>query len=242
MSYAAALVGALALLYVSRSHRQAPMLEAGVAASTHAAQGGLVNIDSARAVRHAILRRIQESRTYLGAMLTDMDSTLKRWPDRHGQPVSVYLPAGLVDGYQLSFESQVRRAFIEWSTVPNVPLHFIFVRDSSAALVHVRWIERFPSARTGQADVVWNQNGWLQRGVLTLATHTPKGWPLDADAVYTVALHEIGHLIGLGHSDDPNDVMSATTSVHDLTPRDRHSATLLYALPPGSVAEPVARH
>jgi len=50
-----------------------------------------------------------------------------------------------------------------------------------------------------------------------------------------------GHLLGLGHSDQPEDVMYPTTTVHDLTNRDRRTAGLLYALPPGSVKQPRPR-
>ena len=83
--------------------------------------------------------------------------------------------------------------------------------------------ERFPIRRAGQADITWNRGGWITRGTLTLATRMRDGMPLSDDAVYTVALHEIGHLLGLGHSDDPHDVMYPTTEVHDITARDRRS-------------------
>jgi hypothetical protein len=102
----------------------------------------------------------------------------------------------------------------------------------------VRWIEAFPVERAGQADITWDRQGWVAHGTLTLATHTFGGQLLSPDAVQTVALHEIGHLLGLGHSDDPRDVMYPSTEVHDLTLRDRATAQLLYALPPGSLRLP----
>jgi predicted Zn-dependent protease len=133
----------------------------------------------------------------------------------------------------------VQRAFERWQRVAGIPVTFIFVRDSSRADVIVRWITEFPMERTGQADVRWNRAGWLLSGTLTLATRNPGGIVLPPEAVYTVALHEIGHLLGLGHSDNPADVMYPTTDVRvDITPRDRQTARLLYDLPPGSLRMP----
>jgi predicted Zn-dependent protease len=140
-----------------------------------------------------------------------------------------------VVGYSESLGSVARNAFTRWERVGAIPVTFEFVRDSSRAEVIVRWIESFPIRRTGQADVVWDVEGWLVHATLTLATHMNDGRAVTPEVVYTVALHEIGHLLGLGHSDDPNDLMYPQTSVHDLTARDRRTARLLYALPPGSV-------
>lgn len=204
-------------------------------------QGGRLNIDSVRAHRRAILEQIRVSGTYVGTMLPELDSVLKRWPARVVDPIRVYQPEGGAPGYLPAFGDAARHAFVQWSQVAGIPVRFVFVRDRAQAEVEIRWVETLDQRRTGQADVMWNQDGWLVRGTLSLATHTPDGWPLDADAVYTVALHEIGHLLGLGHSDDPHDVMAPTTSVHDLTLRDRRTAGLLYALPPGPLRDPLAR-
>jgi hypothetical protein len=197
--------------------------------------GGTVNVDSIRAVRAAILRHIGSVDSYLPAMLAQSDSLLKRWPDRSVRPLTVFLAASTVRGYGPEMREAARAAFVRWERVGAIPVRFAFVSDSAAAEVRVRWIERFPMRRAGQADISWNQRGWIVRGTLTLATHTTAGLPLDADAVHTVAMHEIGHLLGLGHSDDPHDVMYPSTEVHDITARDRQTARLLYSVPPGSL-------
>lgn len=192
------------------------------------------DLGSVRDARSIIRRRISESDTYLGYALAEGDSALKRWRDRRAQPLSVYM----APPSSLELLNSTRDAFTRWERVGAIPVHFSFVGDSGSAEVKVRWIRSFPMRRSGQTDVVWNQNGWLVSGTITLATHSSRGRAVGTDIAYTVALHEIGHLLGLGHSDDPDDLMYPSTSVHDLTPRDRRTARLLYALPPGAVRDP----
>lgn len=205
----------------------------------HSASAALATLrDSVRALRARLLAAIAEQDTYLPAMLAQGDSMLRRWPERLAPPIRVYLPEPAIPGYRVALGWAVENAFARWERVGGIPVSFSLVRDSAGADVRVRWIEAFSFERAGQADIVWDRAGWIVRGTLTLATHTFQGQPLSAEAVQTVALHEIGHLLGLGHSDDPRDVMYASTEVHDLTLRDRRTAQLLYTLPPGSLRLP----
>ncbi len=194
--------------------------------------------DSVRSARSRLLEAIARRDTYVPAMLAASDSFLRRWPARVERPIRIYLPEPDVPGYTVDMGQAARNAFARWERVGGIPVSFEIGSDSAGADVHVRWIQRFSFERAGQADIVWDRHGWIVRGTLTLATHAFAGGPLSADAVYTVALHEIGHLLGLGHSDDPRDVMYPSTEVHDLTLRDRQTAQLLYELLPGSLKMP----
>lgn len=60
-------------------------------------------------------------------------------------------------------------------------------------------------------------------------------WSVDQgnDSLEVVALHEIGHILGLDHTDDPNDVMFPTAhGVKILSPGDRAGAATLYPVVP----------
>jgi predicted Zn-dependent protease len=53
--------------------------------------------------------------------------------------------------------------------------------------------------------------------------------------VHAAALHEIGHLLGVGHSSSPDDIMSAEAHALELSHADLLTLRLLYILPPGAV-------
>jgi hypothetical protein len=45
----------------------------------------------------------------------------------------------------------------------------------------------------------------------------------------------VGHLLGLDHTLDTSNIMTARVRVRDLSAADRATMELLYTLPPGSV-------
>jgi len=185
--------------------------------------------------RSEIRRRIRASAglTYLNDIVAaSADSGLHRWDNRTSPPVRVYLTTATVANFQPAFLDAVRNAFQAWEQA-GVPVRFALDADSASAEVRFQWRIQFEGERTGQTDLEWDADGRLTGGVVTLATFDPKGQPLTSDDLRVMAMHEIGHLIGLDHSHDPGDLMYAAPKVRELSARDIATALLLYQLAPG---------
>ncbi|MBA2682947.1 MAG: matrixin family metalloprotease [Gemmatimonadaceae bacterium] len=184
-----------------------------------------------------IRRRIQlgENGTYIGEILGERDSALARWPERLTTPVRVWVGSGPeIAGWDPSYPERVRDAFDQWANL-GIPVKFTFVRDSTDADVHVSWIDHFDSPISGKT--IWARDGkwWIVTANITLALHHNAGELLDSKAVRAIALHEVGHLLGLDHTADTANIMTARVRVRDLSEADRATMKLLYSLPPGSV-------
>ena len=171
--------------------------------------------------------------TYIGDLLRVRDSAVVRWPDRVARPLTVWIAsAGDLPDWHDAYLARVADAFGVW-TRTGVPVHFRFVRDSSAAEVHVGWIDRFHEPISGRTVWTRDDHWWMTDASITLALHHSDGNPLDEDQVRAIALHEVGHLLGLDHTSDPTSVMAPRVRVRELSAADQATARLIYALPAG---------
>lgn len=176
-----------------------------------------------------------EAGTYMNEILLERDSSLARWPDRVSKPIRVWVAdgAGLAD-WDERFPGRVRQAFQDWSDL-GIPVRFTFVVDSSNADVHVTWIDHFDDPISGKTLWSRDRNWWIVNANITLALHHNGGEPLDASAIKAIALHEVGHLLGLDHTADSLEIMTPRVRVRELADADRATMRLLYSLPPGSI-------
>jgi hypothetical protein len=184
-----------------------------------------------------IRRRIElgATGTYIGEILGERDSALSRWPDRLTQPVRVWVGnSPKIEGWDDSYPERVRDAFDQWAGL-GIPVKFTYVRDSADADVHVSWIDHFDTPISGKTIWARDSKWWIVTANITLALHHNAGELLDPKAIHAIALHEVGHLLGLDHTMDTTNIMTARVRVRDLSEADRATMKLLYSLPPGSV-------
>jgi hypothetical protein len=187
--------------------------------------------------REDVRERLEQNQagTYIGEVLLDRDSALARWPDRVERPLRIWISSGKdIPGWQAGFENEVRMAFNTWGTV-GIPVSFELAPDSAHADVHVKWIDRFNEPISGKT--VWSRddNWWIVDGDITIALHHRDGDPLDAPQVRAIALHEIGHLLGLDHTTDSSNIMAPRVRVRELSAADQATIRLLYSVPAGKI-------
>jgi hypothetical protein len=190
----------------------------------------------------AISRLLAEASgaTYMDAILAARDSNVARWVERRGNPVTVWIqPTTTLRDFWPDFRDRTRDAFYTWAA-SGVPMRFLFVDDSAAAEVHVVWVDRFNDSAAGKTFWARDRNWWIVGADIEIALHRPSGEAYDQQMIRTIALHEVGHLIGLDHSPNPDDIMSARVHVMALSAADLRTAALIYKLPPGPVAKPPA--
>ena len=197
----------------------------GEAATSDASRGG--------AVRRALDARSRG--TYIDEVLRGRDSSLARWPDRTGRPLTVWIqtPTAL-PGWRAEFAERAREAFGEWEFT-GVPLRFNFVDDSASAEVHLTWVDHFGEPISGKTLWARDDRWWIVSADLVLALHHRDGSPLDESAMRAIALHEVGHLVGLDHTRDASNIMAPRVRVREISAADRATARLLYSVPPGRV-------
>ena len=173
--------------------------------------------------------------TYIGEMLTERDSSLARWHDRDGSPLTIWIrPTSAIPGWDEQYIDDVHAAFEDWDALA-LPVRFIFSSDSASADVHVTFVDHFDEPISGRTRWARDDDWWITDGDIALAVHHRDGLILDDEAMHAMSLHEIGHLLGLDHTTDPTSIMAPRVRVRALSAADRATVRLLYTLPPGGV-------
>lgn len=131
--------------------------------------------------------------------------------------------------FRREFVNEAREAFGEWSDA-GVPVIFDFTSDSTRAMIRVFWRNRFGDRTTGRSTW-WTADGQLARVDLEVALAASPG--VDAPIVRAVVMHEIGHLLGFSHVNEPGSIMSYYISRPELSSRDIARMRTRFALKTG---------
>ncbi len=173
-----------------------------------------------------------------------------------GQVTWSFATSNLASGYQydryiveVDYRQAIREAFAAWEAVANID--FVETTDSTNAGIRLGWdaIDG-PFRVVGEASYFGvsdsNFNAAAPRYSITKAEirfDTAETWsasktpPVNVSSLYSVALHEIGHAIGLGHSTDLQTIMYPTNSgLSALGTGDINGIRVIYGTP--AVPEP----
>ncbi len=173
---------------------------------------------------------------YLCAGLAHADTiTLRRWKGFHGTIVVHVPPPPGVDPTQARLLQRAAEDGIRaWNGQP-FPIR-VDERSSPRASFSVQWTPSLGERRIGLARTQWSRAQGLRVVALELATRSPfdASRVVDPRQLRLTAAHEMGHALGLEHSDSPGDVMYPTNTAGKLSARDYRTMQALYSLPDGT--------
>jgi len=237
-----ALVGFLALIVVGhiaelrrRASREAAVaptvLPSDTSVAASSARPRIPPLDSVTRLSVRIQLSSDTRRHYLDSLLLVTDSVVRHWPVTDVPIWFAMIPGGSPD-LRAIMPVEAGAALDAWSPLA-LGLRLLETRDTAQATLIVDWTSSLPE-RSGVTNVTWNRTGRILRARVTLATRDPvSGELLTERARRAIALHEMGHALGLPHSADDRDAMHPVTSAERPTDRDLTSIRLLYSLPTG---------
>src|SRR4051812_1927442 len=145
------------------------------------------------------------------------------------------------------FQAEVERAFDRWQSVAEI--HFVEVTDSPGVNIRLAFdaIDGMGGV-AGETQYIYGGDNRFQAAEIRFDSN--EGWHLQNGleitsgnlSFFALALHEIGHAVGLGHYNAGPAVMNAAlaASTTDLMQSDIDGISALYGLPGSVVAASVS--
>ncbi len=177
--------------------------------------------------------------SYIRGVIAQGDVT--RW-NKSSFPLGVYIQSNGVPEY---YVSAVKKAYLKWQTVTGGAVSFKFV--SSPQNADMKCFFTYDFSNMSEDTVGYHQFKYMDDkiadSIIKFRVTDKNGNSFSSQILYNVALHEIGHSLGLaGHSSKSGDLMYpvAQKRNYDISKRDLTTLKLLYSMVPDCTDRPLS--
>jgi predicted Zn-dependent protease len=155
-----------------------------------------------------------------------------RWSPAFRDTIPLWIDtAATIAGWRPELVDVVAAAAAEWSGA-EMPVHFQRVSEEAGASVRVHWRRWQPGTCRGTTRWWVNARGEIVGADVTIVLAPSFTAQLSPAAVlHAIALHELGHALGLPHDADERAVMYHSVGPLALTGRDRAALRSAYRTP-----------
>ena len=175
----------------------------------------------------------------VGYLCAELDRTerirIQRWKDFEGTLV-VHVPLPEIEDSGVAREMQraATMGIRAWNGQPFPIL--VDLRGDRNPHFSVQWSASLGGTQIGAARTQWSPLTGLTVISIELTTRSPygQGRVSDSRQVRLTAAHEMGHALGLPHSDSDRDIMYPTNTATSVSAEDRRTMEVLYQMEDGT--------